>query len=87
MAGHIKPTVAQMIAVSNRTGWVVLMSKTLHASLKDKGLPNVISRVIARKNSKSTTAQMGNTVLERVLSFYETSDKNRSSDGSVCCRC
>ena len=53
------PTVAQMIAVSNRTGCVSLGSKTLQASLKDMGLPTVISRVYARINSVITTAQIG----------------------------
>ena len=39
MAGHIKPTVAQMIALSNIIGWLVLGSNTLLASLKEHGLP------------------------------------------------
>jgi hypothetical protein len=39
MEGHISPTVAQMIAVSNKTGWVLRGSKTWLASLKEAGLP------------------------------------------------
>lgn len=39
IAGHINPTVAHMIAVSNNTGSVVLGSNTLQASLKEHGLP------------------------------------------------
>lgn len=60
MAGHINPTVVQIIAVSNNTGCDVLGSNTLHASLKEQGLPITHSNRNARQNSNNTTAQIGN---------------------------
>ena len=38
-AAHVSPTVAQIMAVSKRTGCVVFGSKFLQASLKESGLP------------------------------------------------
>ena len=66
MAGHMSPTVAQMTALSNRTGWVVRGSNTLQASLKEQGLPMTSSSVMARGDT--------------ALSAFRTYRKAKESD-------
>src|SRR5574344_72942 len=57
--GHIRPTVAQMIADSKIIGWFLRGSMMRLASLNEHGLPMTSSSVYAQANSMSMIAHIG----------------------------